>query len=390
MYYIIRSKSSFWSLGTIDLSEIGSSTLHLPRKDDSADGSKVIILHVEVKVARPEEMCGVVVLVWKSSTDNHTDMCIQNQTELPITVMQDGIRLDEELSRRKLFQICVAPMLTVPFGWADPDLDGFINVAIGTCIDSEDAAQRVVRLSMLQTGERIRLSDGVMNKDRSHFGEVILSVLAMNGMRVLRITRPDRAVLTHRRSSASAGAAGAADAAVSSTAHNDAPKSLAAPPVPASAKPLPYQWNFTLASFGLSLVVEKPVRREFLSLYVDDMVAKYRCQETLNSLEFSILNMQLDNYSESCIHPVLLHDLLEDQSEGKDEKDEEAIAAAEIPLLQLVVVKENPAYRGSNSSESMSIFKYAVCRVMPMAFQVCHSLWIRYKAHISACHLCSF
>ena len=43
--------------------------------------------------------------------------------------MQDGIRLDEELSRRKLFQICVAPMLTVPFGWADPDLDGFINVA---------------------------------------------------------------------------------------------------------------------------------------------------------------------------------------------------------------------------------------------------------------------
>ncbi len=48
--------------------------------------------------------------------------------------MQDGIRLDEELSRRKLFQICVAPMLTVPFGWADPDLDGFINVA-GKCTE---------------------------------------------------------------------------------------------------------------------------------------------------------------------------------------------------------------------------------------------------------------
>ena len=107
-----------------------------------------------------------------------------------------------------------------------------------------------------------------------------------------------------------------------------------------------------------------------MSLYVDDLTAKYRSQETLNSLEFSVLNAQIDNYSESCIHPVLLHDLRDDQSDDKDDKDEEAIAAAEIPLLQLIVVKENPAYRGSNSSENMSIFKYAVCRLMPMAFQV--------------------
>ncbi len=220
---------------------------------------------------------------------------------------------------------------------------------------------------MLHTGEMMRLSDGVMTRDRSHFGEVILSVLAMDGMRVLRITRPERASLTMRRPSMSAQGAAGAGEGVSVANDNSPRKSMATSSTPGAAKALPYQWNFTLASFGVSLVVEKPVRREFLSLYVDDLTAKYRSQETLNSLEFSILNAQIDNYSESCIHPVLLHDLRDDQS---DDKDEEAIAAAEIPLLQLIVVKENPTYRGSNSSESMSIFKYAVCRLMPMAFQV--------------------
>ncbi len=247
----------------------------------------------------------------------------------------------------------------------------YLSSVVGTCIDSDDRAQRVVRLSMLHTGETMRLSDGVMTRDRAHFGEVILSVLAMNGMRVLRITRPERAASTMRRPSMSAqGAAGAGDVGVSVATDNSPRKSMAAPITPGAAKSLPYQWNFTLASFGVSLVVEKPVRREFLSLYVDDLTAKYRSQETLNSLEFSVLNAQIDNYSESCIHPVLLHDLRDDQSDDKDDKDEEAIAAAEIPLLQLIVVKENPAYRGSNSSENMSIFKYAVCRLMPMAFQV--------------------
>ena len=250
--------------------------MHLPRKDDSADGAKAIILHVEVKVARPEEMCGVVVLVWRSSTDNYTDMCIQNQTDLPITVMQDGIRLDEELSRRKLFQICVAPMTSVPFGWADPDLDGFVNVVVGTCIDTENTTQRVVRLCMMHTGEMMRLSDGVMNRGRTHFGEVILSVLAMNGMRVLRITRPDRlGTIQHR----------AGDRAMDTSASSTTNSSLGKPPSASStssvtAKPLPYQWNFHLASFGVSLVVEKPSRKELFSMYIDDLTARYSCKET--------------------------------------------------------------------------------------------------------------
>ena len=44
--------------------------------------------------------------------------------------------------------------------------------------------------------------------------------------------------------------------------------------------------------------------------------------------------MQIDNYSESCIHPVLLHDLRDDQSEEKEgDKEESEVAAAEIPLF---------------------------------------------------------
>ena len=72
----------------IDLNEVGSSTLLVQRRDDSSDGDKVIVLHVEVKVAR-RRSAAVWWWLWRSTVDNYSTMMIDNRTDLPITVMQD-------------------------------------------------------------------------------------------------------------------------------------------------------------------------------------------------------------------------------------------------------------------------------------------------------------
>lgn len=65
--------------------------------------------------------------------------------------------------------------------------------------------------------------------------------------------------------------------------------------------------SFSLTSFGLSLVVEKPIRREFLSLYVDGLEGRLKTKGHVRSFEFMVMDLQVDNYSETVVYPVLLH-----------------------------------------------------------------------------------
>ena len=114
--------------------------------------------------------------------------------------------------------------------------------------------------------------------------------------------------------------------------------------------------NFTLKlslkSIGLSVIAERPVRREFLSLYIDGIDATM-CQRTINnpshmvdgngltsasapglglgpasgsglssgsaltSYQLEIADIQIDNYSETAIRPVLLHSFSSSRRELK-------------------------------------------------------------------------
>ena len=64
--------------------------------------------------------------------------------------------------------------------------------------------------------------------------------------------------------------------------------------------------NQVLSSFGASLVVEKPVRRELFSMYIDNVDLSYKARGNLRSLEFNVMDLQVDNYSETMIYPVML------------------------------------------------------------------------------------
>lgn len=61
----IRTASSVWSLGTIDLNEVGRSIIHLPGND--GPGSAHMVVLVEVKVAEPCDHCSVVVVIWQAT-----------------------------------------------------------------------------------------------------------------------------------------------------------------------------------------------------------------------------------------------------------------------------------------------------------------------------------
>jgi len=336
-----RCRSSFWSLGTVDISEIGTSSLHLPRKDDSTAGADAIVLHVEVKVASPGEHCSVVILVWRATVESSTDLSIQNDTDCAITVMQAGVKLDRELSARRLFQICVAPFTSAPFGWADPDLISSVLVTVGTEFNSSVSRdgrtkQRQAEISMLKAGEQLRLPDNTGRQGRA--GEVVLSIIALNGGRVLRITRSSKAP----------GKRGTPERSVTNAA--PAPGSSAAA---AAAKG--FEINFFLSSFGISLVVEQPVRREFLSLYVDGLSVQQLITTGFHSTEVKIQNLQIDNYSEAHMFPVLLH----------DNKESDKDIAEDAPLVLLSWVRQDA--QGDNH---MPVYKYGVCRVLPLTIEV--------------------
>jgi hypothetical protein len=73
--------------------------------------------------------------------------------------------------------------------------------------------------------------------------------------------------------------------------------------------------SLSLASFGLSFVLEKPIRREFLSLYIDGLDFRVENKGILRSFELCIDDVQVDNYSETVIYPVLLHSSKKEERE---------------------------------------------------------------------------
>lgn len=280
----IRTASSVWSLGTIDLNEVGRSIIHLPGND--GPGSAHMVVLVEVKVAEPCDHCSVVVVIWQATVETSTALAIRNDTDVAITVCQADI--EGNPSAGGIFEMCVGPSKHVPFGWADPDASTDVLVTVGTCLSG---AVRVGRVNFLKAGVAVKLAD---NSGRSGTdNELILSVVAEGGSRVLRISRSiETTVCT-----------------ISSDNATTSCKTIDSDGKEVVENIKSFGLSLNLASVGLSLVVEKPIRREFFSLYIDCLEAKMKTKGAIKSFEFIIMDIQLDNYSETGVYPVLLHSM---------------------------------------------------------------------------------
>jgi hypothetical protein len=103
--------------------------------------------------------------------------------------------------------------------------------------------------------------------------------------------------------------------------------------------------NLKLKQISVSVIVEKPLRRELLSVYVDDFGTSIHVEHNAKSLELSIGGLQVDSYSETSTSPVLIH-LVPDAAKGVD------------PVIHLIIVEEIP--KGSVTPH----FKYIAAKIL--------------------------
>ena len=339
----LQTTSSLWSLGTVDLNEVGRSVLHLPRKGASTGDVPFVVL-IEIKLAEPTDNCSVVVVIWQASVETSTALGIRNDTDIHLTVLQADI--DNEQNKtgvsNEIFEICVSPSSCIPFGWADPDGSTDVLVAVGSCMAG---ASRVVRVNFLKAGGVTKLPDNTSQIGSGR--DLIITVIAEKGGRLLVVSNG----LTD-------------DSSHSSSPLRSSTKSYESEGEISPIEFRSFGFSFSLSSLGLSLVFERPVRREFLSLYIEGLEGKFKTKGAIRSFEFMLLDLQIDNYSETTIYPVLLHSLKKNKpstdNKIKSPKDnfnkEKDLDFEEVPFLYISLIEE------TSQSSSSSTLKYVAVR----------------------------
>jgi hypothetical protein len=127
----VRTLTTEWSRGTVDLNEVGTTVLVLPRRDSTnttaGDSGGLVVVHVEVKLSEPTEYSYVTVVIWCGDGEGThrgeggvvaAALSLQNLTDSPLTVLQAGIQFDHDNSNR--FELCIPPGAWRSFGWVDP------------------------------------------------------------------------------------------------------------------------------------------------------------------------------------------------------------------------------------------------------------------------------
>ena len=128
----IKAANTDWSLGLVDLNEIGTTVLVLPRKQvtntTSGDSGGLIIAHIEVKLSEAVEHSYLTIIVWsaeKESGDDESDvvtssLSLQNTSDYPLTLLQHGVNVPLFGYHTPRYEVCVRPHRWRSFGWADP------------------------------------------------------------------------------------------------------------------------------------------------------------------------------------------------------------------------------------------------------------------------------
>lgn len=310
-----RTQSTIWSLGAVDINDIGSSVLYIPYTDNHTTSlvasptslpscniaNRGLVLHVEVKLAKPEDHCSIIIVVWQETVESQAAMSINNDTDVAITIRQAEIEFDHDLGGKEhLYELTVPPGKHYPFGWTDPESGTSIHLAVGNSL--QVPARRIATINLLKYGHRLRLP--YTTPGSSVLQEVIVHISTSDAGHVLHVTRPSKSLLHSFEQTITSNSLihekGANDENQNSATYEEVLEDLQL------EKASTFTLHLFLSSFGVSLVVEKPVRREFFSLYLDGCDFVYTMKGFRKSIEFSVMDLQLDNYSETTIYPVLL------------------------------------------------------------------------------------
>ena len=298
---------------------------------------------MEVKIAEPGQDFLVAVLIWKATNDTTAGIGIENETDRIIVVRQAGIDLTGTGHNPDHFVVCLQPHSWTPFGWADPEEAAIAEVAVGASFVGTSGRRAKLDVAKVDSLLRLPVAQG-------SYDEVQLAVEATSYGRLIRITVPQLA--------------GATDGSGTHDADGLA--------MPQRAHKISMQ----LVSLGISLILERPFRREFLSAYLDDVGVSLHKLGERQSFEFRVGGLQVDNYSEAAVYPACLYSSHDDRRTRLSNRERHDSTSTQPPahsFLQLVVVQERP------SDRSAKIYKYVALRMLEVTVEMDSSTIKLYK-----------
>jgi hypothetical protein len=379
-----KTESSRWSLGGIDINEVGSSVIYLvPENNGSGDGC---ILHVDVKLADENDCCAVAVIMWKESMGIGSSLSVSNETNFPLAISQADllkkltVAQSSPLSYLSLgispgpaaavpsqlseYTIVAPPKARVPFGWADPS-DCTDAVLISNPVFSPghnhsqifETAFRLEILTLNQVnqvnlpglswpvfmtvqargnGKVIRVANSLedlghganavndLNRDSGVSSSTATGAVAAGAVIGTLLMGPIGTVLVGggtyvliSRVNADARAKLNVDLAslaeerareLLTTDHNNSRhvQRIRTKNFDGYSSNINISVSIAFSQLSVSLFVEKPERREFLTLYVDNLQSNFKFNAVSRSTELSIQDVQLDSYSETAIAQSIL------------------------------------------------------------------------------------
>jgi hypothetical protein len=373
----IRSDFSDWSLGSIDINEIGSYVLVLPAKENRAP----VVVHVEVKFSDPSDLSYVTMVIWRAAMNNHgfhntAAICVQNDTDLPLTLLQDGIDFKMAGCNPRQFELCVGPGENLPFGWIDPMAGSRVRAVVDTSLVESIGQQVVIDLSKVGTECNLEMMHYSVELD-----SVQLIVKAGAGGRILHVIRKSLWEAEERSMQLAPSA--------------DFPEK----------ENIFFKLNFH--SIGLSLIAEKPIRRELFGVYIDGIdirwsetayiapskfesspvnpnstrsnsvdsnndltvtvVSSVQSSRSLRgkktSLSVFVMDMQVDNYSETTVYPVLLHSY--HSSERKEAARKKAIQSTNSRFKRKNSLSSTASTESAEQEDALNFVTFGMVKFVP-------------------------
>jgi hypothetical protein len=278
--------------------------------------------------------------LYQESTIN---LSVKNDTEYPVLLMQSGIDIRkkvEEYKRQSMFpsgqdygkyNILVPPNEWKPYGLIDPEGDDTVEVQICTPLVGESSKKDgtiKVKLSKVGKPYSFKLSNNTHIKVqlKSTSNGKVISIETISADAASKLIQNDNKSFEDLRK-------------------NDFVLSVA------------------VDNLGISIVAEKPTRRELFNLMLIKMSTELRLvRETLEEnagmlIKFSLEDMQMDNYSETAVYPVILrtNQAALNNNDGKGSK---------IPFIEFSLVTESP------KDQSASIIRYVAFRMLELGVAV--------------------
>ena len=332
-----RSVSTHWSKGTLDINELGTSEVLLPcvMTEGSANMSHIVV-NVEVKMARENEHCAVSITFWRSDPELGSPLSIKNDSSLPFYARQADVVYKEGTAQQ--FQMVVPPGQWMSFGWAEPIGTKMVAISIGASLDDPSTKSKMLPFMASTKKTGVPFSG-------ANVGRALVSIETRIGGAILCVSD----AISNEMDAVSR----------SSISEDDTAKAAVTVGDPTKA-PMSVWVSLQLAYVGLSIIADKPTRREFLSLYAEktDIVYGLVPATNMQSIEMKVEELQIDNFSETAVYPVLLRRVRQ-----KGEKQDST--GQNMPFFQFALIRETTA--GTPPSVQ---FRYITMRVIEFALEV--------------------